>query len=369
MSSHPAPELPTAPQTYTRGFRASFWRLQLVGWSGYGLLHFTTGMADGKPLAYGGASLALAVCGHLVTSLLRLGFLRIRGLPSPPAVCACTLLFFLAVAAQTWFDLFFTLPFCARCNIDSLLDYVWYFASTFQLMLSWSALYFGIRFARQYQQQKLLALQAGNAAREAQLRMLRYQVNPHFLFNTLNAISTLILDEQSDTAYRMVGNLAAFLRHSLDADPVQSIALAHEVDAIRLYLAIEQARFGDRLKVVMDIDDDAKNVCIPGLILQPLVENAMKHAISTQERGGELRLSARCVDGMLLISVRDDGPGLQSGRDAATPRIGLDNVRERLQLAYGAQQRMIVRNIAPHGVEVELRIPYSTGNIDMVASA
>jgi LytS/YehU family sensor histidine kinase len=257
--------------------------------------------------------------------------------------------------------------YCDDCELHSLFGYLWYFASMFYLLLSWSGLYFGIKFAQQLQQQKEAALRAQNAAHAAQLKMLRYQLNPHFLFNTLNAISTLVLDDKRDTAYHMVGSLSSFLRHSLDSDPEQRVSLAQEVEALNLYLSIEQLRFGERLQVAMDIEPGTREALVPSLILQPLIENAIKYAVSKREEGGRIELVAR-RDGSasdqswLDVHLRDDGPGFAETDIAPNghARVGLANARERLRVLYGERQLLHIGNCLPHGVDVHIRLPFET---------
>ncbi|WP_190285711.1 sensor histidine kinase [Montanilutibacter psychrotolerans] len=348
------------PDSITATSKRLFWPLQIVGWLGYFILHFTTAMGDGKPLSYVSASLSVAVCGFVITSLLRLGYRRLWGLPVPLMAAAAIGLLVLATALQMKLYVTIAFSYCDDCEIRSIFGYLWYFTSTLYIILSWSGLYFGIKFALQLQQQKEAALRAQNAAHAAQIRMLRYQLNPHFLFNTLNAISTLVLDDKRDTAYRMVASLSAFLRHSLDSDPEQHVALTHEVDALNLYLGIEQVRFGERLQMAVDIEPAVRDALVPGLILQPLVENAIKHAVSKREEGGRIELIARLDDDMLDVHLRDDGPGLVDADVTSNghARVGLANTRERLRVLFGERQRLAIRNRETGGLDVHIRLPF-----------
>ena len=233
------------------------------------------------------------------------------------------------------------------------------------LLLSWSGLYFGIKFSRQLQQQKEAALKAYAMAHEAQLKMLRYQLNPHFLFNTLNAISTLVLDGKAQTANGMVGSLSAFLRYSLDSDPVQRVSLAQEIEATNQYLGIEQLRFGERLRVRMDITPEARAALVPSLILQPLIENAVKYAVARGEQGGAIEIDARRDGDQLAITLRDDGPGCVDFTERKNGHgVGLANTRERLSVLYGARQQFSIANRAPHGVEVRIRLPFECAQME-----
>jgi two-component system LytT family sensor kinase len=348
------------PDSIAAASKRFFWPLQALGWLGYFILHFTAAMGDGKPLHYVTASLSVTACGFAVTSLLRLGYRRLWGLSAPRMAAVAIGLLLAATLIQTKLYVAIVFRYCEDCEIRSIFGYLWYFASTFYILLSWSGLYFGIKFALQLQQQKETALRAQNAAHAAQIKMLRYQLNPHFLFNTLNAISTLVLDDQRDTAYRMVASLSAFLRRSLDSDPERPVALSQEVDALHLYLGIEQVRFGDRLRMVVDIEPAVRDALVPSLILQPLIENAIKYAVSKREEGGCIELLARLDGDMLDLHLRDDGPGFDEAGPAAVGHapVGLANTRERLRVLYGERQQLSVRNREPSGVEVHIRLPF-----------
>jgi len=176
---------------------------------------------------------------------------------------------------------------------EHLMDFVSGILGSFYILLCWSGLYFGIKYYLQLQEQTEQTLKATSAAHQAQLKMLRYQLNPHFLFNTLNAISTLILDGANETANKAVSRLSDFLRYTLDNDPMSRVTLGSELSAIDLYLEIEKVRFGDRLVIEKSIEAKAQDALVPSLILQPLIENAIKYAITPSEEGGTLRISAR----------------------------------------------------------------------------
>src|SRR3569832_135450 len=180
------------------------------------------------------------------------------------------------------------------------------------LYVCWAGIYFGIKYYESLQQQREATLRAASLAQEAQLKMLRYQLNPHFLFNTLNAISTLILDNQNRTANQTVMRLSEFLRYTLDQDPMKKVTLRQEIEAMNLYLTTEKLRFGDRLKLESAVEDTALEALVPSLLLQPLIENAVKYAVSPSEQGGTIRVEGRARGNMLELAVADDGPGLTS---------------------------------------------------------
>jgi LytS/YehU family sensor histidine kinase len=187
--------------------------------------------------------------------------------------------------------------------------------------------------------------------------MLRYQLNPHFLFNTLNAISTLVLDGQNRTANLAVSRLSEFLRYTLDQDPMKKVTLRQELDALNLYLGIEKLRFGERLRLEFDVDERVESALVPSLLLQPLVENAMKYAIAPREQGGSVTIIAGVERGGLRLAVVDDGPGLPPAVANGNGRgVGLRNTRERLKVLYGDAHSVEVADAAP-GLRVEMRLP------------
>jgi LytS/YehU family sensor histidine kinase len=241
---------------------------------------------------------------------------------------------------------------------------------SFYVCLCWSGLYFGIKYYQQLQEQTERALKATATAHQAQLKMLRYQLNPHFLFNTLNAISTLILDNANETANLAVSRLSDFLRYTLDNDPMKRVTLGSELQAIDLYLEIEKVRFGDRLVVQKEIEAGTKDALVPSLILQPLIENAIKYAISPSTEGGTLRISARRHSGMLVLQLKDNGPGLGNGDGTKkSSGVGLKNTRERLQQFYGDDQDFTLAPNDPSGLVITINVPFETDEDDTNADS
>jgi two-component system LytT family sensor kinase len=228
---------------------------------------------------------------------------------------------------------------------------------TMYLFVCWMGIYFGFRFYEANQRERETALRATSLAQSAQLKMLRYQLNPHFLFNTLNAISTLVLDQKNALANTIVTRLADFLRYTLDQDPMKTVTLAQEVAALNMYLDIEKMRFGSRLKVDIEIDPMAGNASVPSLLLQPLIENAIKYAISPREEGGHLRIVGRLSDVDVLLTIQDDGPGvIDTSRIDSGRGVGLRNTRERLYTMYGNKAKIDLSNANP-GLRIALQFP------------
>ena len=248
----------------------------------------------------------------------------------------------------------------------------WLFTSIL-IFIAWAAIYHGINYYQLLESERsnLLSILAANKeeqlkrakaesmAHEAQLKMLRYQLNPHFLFNTLNSISSLVNKRDDSRANEMILQLSDFLRHSLYIDPVEGITLKEELDALNLYLRIEQARFGDRLSIHLDVSSDAEQLHVPSMILQPLVENAIKYAIAPCEEGGEIKISAGLYkDEMIAISVADNGPGFDENLiDESSVGVGLRNTRERLNTFYRGNSRFLIDSNGKNGTKVSIIVP------------
>ncbi|HEV2748266.1 MAG TPA: histidine kinase [Allosphingosinicella sp.] len=218
-----------------------------------------------------------------------------------------------------------------RSIVESSLS--WYF-----LFAAWAALYVAMSYAAQLRASDRRAAAFAREAQEAQLRALRYQINPHFLFNTLNSLSALILSQRTDIAERMIMNLSTFFRTTLSADPTADISLEEEIKLQRLYLDIEQIRFPERLQVEIDIPEELKSVRVPVLILQPIVENAIKYGVARSRRTVTVSIQAYEEAGKLHLKVKDDGdaPPPESG-DCGSTGVGLNNVCDRLIARYGVQ--------------------------------
>jgi LytS/YehU family sensor histidine kinase len=190
--------------------------------------------------------------------------------------------------------------------------------------------------------------------------MLRYQLNPHFLFNTLNSISTLVLLKQTERANAMLSRLSSFLRYTLVYEPTAQVTLAQEVETLKLYLEIEKMRFEERLRTSFTIDPAAAKARIPSLLLQPLVENGIKYAVTPQEDGADISVEARLVGDRVHIVVSDTGQGLNGNapRPSESTGVGLANIRDRLAQAYGPDQSIEFGNHVGGGFKVTLDIPY-----------
>ncbi|PZQ57337.1 MAG: hypothetical protein DI570_19850 [Phenylobacterium zucineum] len=231
-------------------------------------------------------------------------------------------------------------------------------ASTFfWTFISWCALYFAIRYEEELKEKNLRLVSAQALAMDAQNRMLRYQINPHFLFNTLNALSSLILAKENERAERVVLSLSSFLRHTLEKELPDKAPLADEIEAQRQYLLIEQARFEDRLNYVEDIPVELRDVLAPSLILQPLVENAVKYGVARSNAPVTIQIRAEADGGRLRLTVTDDGASTNGAQAPPKLGLGLENVRRRLDLIYGKAAALTCGPRQPTGFLASVEIP------------
>jgi len=352
--------------------RSQFWIFQIGGWSAWVLMLVLRDIIFVPPeymvsraLVFG----ASAMLGVLLTwglrSLYKLVWESVLVIRAA-VVWAASLV--MALIWQAFRNYVALLPFgetleLSMGNSQELFDGTLFTA--FPLMLTWSALYFIFKYNRLFQAEKEKSLRSEALAHEAQLLMLRYQLNPHFLFNTLNAISTLVMAEVNDKANEMLTKLSKFLRYSLDHSPLDRVSLLHELETSRLYLDIEKVRFGDRLRLEFDIASDAESALVPTMLLQPIIENSIKHGISKVESGGSITIRAQRVGDNLLIEVGDDGPGVQNrtapGEEFVLSNgVGVSNIRNRLQEIYGSRHELEFLPVVPHGLTVRVTIPYES---------
>jgi two-component system, LytTR family, sensor kinase len=209
-----------------------------------------------------------------------------------------------------------------------------------------------------------LAFQQTESARlseqlsKAQLNALRRQIEPHFLFNTLNAISGLVREKRNDAAVSMIAGLSDCLRRVMNDSDRQLVQLEEELDFVQKYLDIQQVRFAERLQVSVDVPRELFAAQVPSLILQPMVENAVKHGIAKRVLGGAIRIAGFRSNSMLTLCVYNDGPSLPAGWETTTSGIGISNVRARLQGLYGNKFEFSMRNQSPGGVEVAVSVPF-----------
>lgn len=355
-----------------RNTNVQFWLLQIIGWFGLSLISFLslTLWYDQQGTGYITHTILQSALGVIVSWPLRLLFhyfwndiLIFRISSAIAGIIGCSLI---------WTILRISTFMSLTGEQDVWSDFGGWLFGSLLIFLCWVAFYHLVKYYQllQNQQQELLELasdtqkeqlrrfQAESIAHEAQLKMLRYQLNPHFLFNTLNAISALVKVKESHKANEMIVQLSKFLRYSLDNDPVHKVSLRQEIEATRQYLNIERTRFGSRLKLNFDVPSYCESIDVPSLILQPLVENAIKYGIAPYESGGQISIVATTEGPYLFIKVIDTGPGIKGEKiSIKSAGIGLTNTDERLKQFYSDDYELRLDNTSDGGLCVTLKIP------------
>jgi two-component system, LytTR family, sensor kinase len=232
---------------------------------------------------------------------------------------------------------------------------VWMWSSF--VLLIWCSLYFSIKQWQQSDLEKQRSLRAESEVREARLLALRYQLNPHFLFNSLNAVSTLILDGNAPAATRMLAQIGDLLRTSLDSDVTVEVPLAQELIFTSEYLAIEQTRLGDRLKFDMEIAMETRDALVPSMLLQPLIENAVRHGVAPVIEGGQITIQSAVAADKLRIVIANSGARAEAGQRKNSNGIGLGNTAERLRSLYGTDFQFSLGWPEAGGCKVVLELP------------
>jgi two-component system, LytTR family, sensor kinase len=359
-------------------FPLRFWPLQLAGWLAFGVAMGLSRVTS-YPLDYMLATkTVLAALGFVVSLGLRAFYQRLLQHERPLVLVIVVLVVASYAAAFPWTAVYNLVDAQLLTALTgrvvrrvSMTGGALYHAF---VLVAWSVLYLGVRQYAELQEGRERVLRAEALATAGRLSALRYQLNPHFLYNTLNAISTLVIDQRTDDATRMISRLSDLLRVTLNDQTPDEVPVSSEVAVLRQYLEIEQVRFGDRLSVIVSIAPDAEPMLVPTLILQPLVENAIRHGISNREGGGTVEVGATVVKNILHLFVDDDGPGLanrppnysngtanahagQPEDASVTNGIGLANCRERLNALYGKRQRMVIQESPRGGVRVTIELP------------
>jgi two-component system, LytTR family, sensor kinase len=217
-------------------------------------------------------------------------------------------------------------------------------------------------YSRRVRQEQLATAALGTQLAEARLQALRTQLNPHFLFNAMNSIAMLVRKRQNDAAVTMIAGLSDLLRYFLEERPPQEVRLRDELAFLERYLAVESVRFQDRLQVRIAADAGVLDAYVPNLVLQPLVENALKHGIARRVSAGRLAIEAEATATTLTLRVEDDGPGPEeeAGAQAEGAGVGLRNVRARLEQLYGAEQTLVLAPGPSGGARATITLPYRT---------
>jgi LytS/YehU family sensor histidine kinase len=231
----------------------------------------------------------------------------------------------------------------------------------FNLLVYWVVISVShtMEYYLKFQEKEVRAAELEKSLTEAKLQALQMQLNPHFLFNTLHAISSLV-HKDAEAADRMISRLSELLRYTLESTTAHEVPLHQELHILDRYLEIEQTRFGSRLSVVKQIAPEAMTVLVPNLVLQPIVENAIKHGIEPHARPGVINVSAGREENRLVLEVRDNGKGLKEGPQRE--RVGISNTRARLQQLYPSSHQFELLNAPEGGLTVRLSIPWRTAS-------
>ncbi|MGD8176304.1 sensor histidine kinase [Marinimicrobium sp. ARAG 43.8] len=348
-----------------------YWTGQLIFWFILSALPFL-----GMMLWYQNAHLIYiehlylqTVLGLMISQLLALTCLNLWYLPAGPRMILVVALAGLAAAGWTSLRLITYVWLTGETHIWS--EYGgWYFGA-FYIYLCWCALYHGMNYYGLLQKEhaehlrdiergrneQIKRLQAEASAHQAQLKMLRYQINPHFLFNTLHSIYALIRLRDRERSLAMLDRLGKFLRFSLEYDPKARTTLEDEVALLSLYVDIERVRFPERLRFIVDVSPDAARAELPSLLLQPLVENAIKYAVAGSENGASISVRARVIADCLKITVSDTGADVEPSTTSGTG-VGLSNIRQRLEALFPDDHSLTLLENDPRGLSVCIEIPY-----------
>lgn len=341
-----------ANQTYfemrhTPGMHHSWWRIafwQLLVWNAWGALTPVI-LSLGRRLPERRSSWLRGIMAQLPISVIVAAI----------HVAVATYLRILIEPFDVWSD---KRPFLQQYG-DGLRGFF-----LFDFFVYWAILGVGYAFdyRDRYREREATASQLKAQLAQAQLEALKMQLHPHFLFNTLHTIAGLVRSNERQPAVNMIAGLSDLLRRALDSADEQEVPLSEEIKFVETYLDIQKVRFSDRLRVCMRLDEATLSAQVPNLILQPLVENAIRHGISLKDSAGLIVISARLHNRMLHISVCDDGPGLQAGwRMEESNGIGVANTSERLKFLYGTEHRFELSNNETGGVTASLVIPFRTG--------
>jgi two-component system LytT family sensor kinase len=345
-----------------------FWLFQSCGWLAYGIILLLSTIPFTNDITTIAFRSTLFVCCFFASFVLHLVCRRQwrRGFKLPGSLllvlawCSTLALVCAVVAVMAEYAFGFGLP-------------PFHVAMTFTgattagfVLLSWSALYFGIKYYLAIEAERRRVIGAERSARESELRALRYQVHPHFLFNTLNAISTLVVEGENDAATSMISRLADFFRATLEGSIANEVSLEDELFLTSQYLEIEKLRLGERLRVEINVDPDLLGCLVPHLVLQPLVENSVRHGIAPRRGAGTVSIVASMNEhDVVTIKIVDDGLGKPTRLEAqnAGHGIGLANIDKRLAELYGSLACLELIWPSSGGCEAIIKIPYHEGSL------
>lgn len=348
--------------------RAAYWKCQLAGWTLYTVSGVSISAAFGQKMSgqivfgtFIGNALGLLVSHGWRMWIRRHRWTELGLLPLVVRVIpACMMLSVVwELMAGTLLFLLFG-KFIPRDIRNGVIVVTWFNWSA--VLFIWSLIYFGTHFFERYKQAEVLRWRTEAAAKDAELRALKSQLNPHFLFNALNSIRALIV-EDPERGQAAVTKLAEMLRYALQSSAAETVTLGAEMRFVEAYLALEQIRFEERLNVRLAIEPETLERAVPPMIVQTLVENAVKHGIARRRDGGNIDLTARLDAGRLSIRVRNDG-GMAQPSPETSQQLGLRNVEERLRLLFGPDSSIKLFEDGHDSVTAELSLPARATNGD-----
>ncbi len=335
--------------------------------------HYVSARVEGEPVAFVAAVLLTMPFWYLWALLAPVVFWLARRLPLERTRLVSrgiSHLVFAMVLSSVHTAVIFQIIWASRSQLTESvaeLSYLTLFMAYASYQLSSNLLAYcaiagvahALDYYRRYRERELATTRLSEQLAQAQIRALRMQLNPHFLFNAMNSIAMLVRHQQRDEAVRTVAGLSDLLRYVLEDTREVEVPLRQELDFVERYLAIEQVRFRDRLEVRIDADHDTLDAQVPNLILQPLVENAIRHGIAKRTAAKLVAITAHRTDDNLVLDVIDDGPGL-SGVARMGNSVGISNTRARLAQLYGSQQKLQLRNAPSQGVIATISLPFHT---------
>ncbi len=339
----------------------TYWICQIGGWVLYTLFSLAMIAAFGgmASLNTSGVLLQIIIFATLLLLshafrlyIIKQNWIALKVIQLIPRVLLGTLS--VAILAQAFIHLliYFLLP------LDGISPFSWsaffaYIFNVYVVLILWSAIYFFIKFSQKNSKNEIEKLELRSALQEAELMILKNQINPHFLFNALNNIRSLILSDQ-DRARQMVTHISELLRYSIQFNASEKVTLSQEMDIVQDYLQLESIQFNDRLAYVLNIAEDTKELSIPPMAIQLLVENAIKHGLSVQKNGGFIRVESTREHDRLIVKVTNTG---QMGRKKGREGIGLKNLVERMKILFGPFAQFQLENSSDETVTATLNIP------------
>ncbi|MES2881185.1 MAG: histidine kinase [Bacteroidota bacterium] len=338
---------------------ARYWAFQIVGWGGFCLINILNAFVfwQFKPEMLCRLLFFVEVgiiCSHLMRLAIRKNDVLIKPVNLQIILLVTFTLLFAAIFSlvQTPFESFYgfyptskSIPFQAHL--------VYNLSSSFVLLFIWNSIYFIYHYITKSRKQQLDTLQLEALVKSLELKTIKAHINPHFIFNALNSIRALI-DENPARARRAITELSSILRSSLNVEKGETVSLEEELKIVKDYLALETMRFEDRLKVVYDIDEDTLSQQVPPMMLQLLVENAIKHGISKQVRGGQVKIISQFNDDYHNLAVLNTGHLITT---ASHNGFGLSSTQERLHLLYGEKAKFQIEQVTPEMVEAKIIMP------------